>query len=68
MRTLKNTKSYKEIKIKLNSLYLEYKKLNNTKEDHLRLDHLITIISKLEYKPIGHLKSRNNINEKTPIC
>ena len=48
-----------ETKRKLESLYLEYKRLNSTKEDNIRLDHLIEIISRLEYKFITQLKSRH---------
>ena len=56
----RNTKSLEEIKNHLYSLYLEYKRLNNTKEDPRRLDNLITIIFDLEYELIKHLRFRNN--------
>lgn len=57
-RPLRNTQIHLETKRKLESLYLEYKRLNSTREDNKRLDYLIDIISRLEYKFITQLKSR----------
>lgn len=57
-RPLQNTLIHLETKDKLQGLYLEYKRLNYTKEDNHRLDHLITIIGQLEYKLIIQLKTR----------
>ena len=60
-RPLRSTQTHLETKRKLKSLYFEYKILNKTKEDNIRLDYLIEIISRLEYKYITQLKSRYNI-------
>jgi len=57
-RPLRSTQTHLETKRKLESLYLEYKRLNKTKEDNIRLDFLIEIISRLEYKFITQLRSR----------
>jgi len=57
-RPLRSTQIHLKTKRKLESLYLEYKRLNSTKEDNIRLDYLIEIISRLEYKFITQLKSR----------
>lgn len=48
---------------KLDSLYLENKRLKRNKDQHtqeenIRIDHLITIIFRLKYKFITQLKSR----------
>ena len=49
---------YLKVKQELNNLYPEYIKLSSTKENQLRLQELIDIISGLEYKLLGYIKSR----------
>ena len=62
-RPYHNTHIFLETKRQLASLYLEYKRLQgnkdlNTTEENIRLEDLITIISRLEYKFVSQLKSR----------
>ena len=52
------SRKFRKIRRKLNKLYPEYKQLNITKTDNVKLDQLIDNISKIEYKYIQYLKKQ----------